>query len=66
MNYHERSQKAIEEIEATCQKYKVLVTGCGCCGSPYMLDADEDSSTYQTSSIDDLHFGGHPQHQGES
>lgn len=66
MNYQERSQKAIEEIEAICQKYKVNIAGCGCCGSPWMSDADESSPTYLTSDIVNLDLGTHPQHQGES
>lgn len=31
----------LKEYEQLCQKYKMGLAGCGCCGSPYLVK-DED------------------------
>jgi hypothetical protein len=32
----------IIELEALSRKYKVLVGGCGCCGSPYLTKISDE------------------------
>lgn len=38
--YVEREQQFIKELTALTKKHKVSIGGCGCCGSPYLDDAD--------------------------
>lgn len=43
MDFDERFEKAKEEIEAVCKKYKIYLMGCGCCGSPWVGDTEAGS-----------------------
>lgn len=38
MNYEEREQEFLKELTNLSHKYKILIGGCGCCGSPYLAD----------------------------
>lgn len=31
----------LTELEALYKKYGVIITGCGCCGSPFLYSKDE-------------------------
>ena len=37
----DRLEKFLEELAELSNKYKFKIAGCGCCGSPYLID-DED------------------------
>lgn len=34
----EETKEFLEEYEKLCQKYKRGLAGCGCCGSPQLVD----------------------------
>ena len=34
--------KFLKEYQELCQKYKMGLRGCGCCGSPYLWNSDRD------------------------
>lgn len=36
-----KEQLFLKEYEKLCQKYKIGLKGCGCCGSPYLNDINE-------------------------
>lgn len=33
--------KFLEELSALTKKYGIEIGGCGCCGSPYLVDLNE-------------------------
>ena len=33
--------KFLSELTELSKKYKVVVSGCGCCGSPYLVDIEQ-------------------------
>lgn len=35
-----RDEAFIEELTALSKKYRVIIGGCGCCDSPYLVDFD--------------------------
>lgn len=32
------------DYEALCKKHRIIIVGCGCCGSPWLLDVDAASA----------------------
>lgn len=46
----EDTLKFLKEYQELCQKYKMGLRGCGCCGSPYLWNAD------RTIDIDDVNY----------
>lgn len=34
----ERTEGFIKELNALTEKYQIAIGGCGCCGSPYLID----------------------------
>ena len=36
----EEIKKFLEEYEKLCKKYEMGLVGCGCCGSPILVDKD--------------------------
>lgn len=40
----ERLDKFYDELTALTNKYNIKIEGCGCCGSPYLVDIE----TFQT------------------
>lgn len=36
--YNEREQEFLKELTDLSHKYKILISGCGCCGSPALED----------------------------
>ena len=34
--------KFLKEYQELCQKYKMGLRGCGCCGSPYLWNGDRE------------------------
>lgn len=36
----EDTLKFLKEYQELCQKYKMGLRGCGCCGSPYLCNYD--------------------------
>jgi Fe-S oxidoreductase len=37
----ENEVKFLEEYKVLCLKYGIIVSGCGCCGSPFLSNANE-------------------------
>jgi hypothetical protein len=35
-NMEDTSQKFLDELTELCNRYGVMITGCGCCGSPFL------------------------------
>ena len=35
-------QAFCKEIDEVCVKYGYIIDGCGCCGSPYVVDVNSD------------------------
>ena len=57
-------EKFLKEYEKICQKYEMGLSGCGCCGSPY-LDARSESigcseieEVCYSSKTNDIRIGG--------
>lgn len=50
-------QKAafLTELTELSRKYKIIVSGCGCCGSPYLMKADTQGQ-YIADDDDDLRW----------
>ena len=50
-------QKAafLAELTELSRKYKIIVSGCGCCGSPYLMKADTQGQ-YIADDDDDLQW----------
>lgn len=48
MTYEEREREFMRELSALTKKHGVVVSGCGCCGSPALEDlvADEADAGY--------------------
>lgn len=43
MKYEEREKEFLKELTDLTLKYKICISGCGCCGSPALDDiSDED------------------------
>jgi hypothetical protein len=46
----QNEESFIKELEQLSRKYKIVVSGCGCCGSPYLyplkLEASHDDAGY--------------------
>lgn len=38
-----RLDKFLEELSALTKKYGIEIGGCGCCGSPYLVDHHVDT-----------------------
>ena len=38
----EKTKEFLKEYELLCQKYKIGLNGCGCCGSPWLSVLDEN------------------------
>ena len=36
-----RMEAFLEELKNLTEKYKIGIGGCGCCGSPYLIDFEE-------------------------
>jgi len=34
-------EKFLKEYEILCKKYKIIIDGCGCCGSPFIYSEKE-------------------------
>ena len=42
----ENEENFIKELTALSKKYKVIIGGCGCCGSPYVSACDIDKDKF--------------------
>lgn len=42
----EKVQSFLFELEQLTIKYGIAILGCGCCGSPYLIDVDYGDDTY--------------------
>lgn len=40
----ERLQPFLEELTALTTKHRISIGGCGCCGSPFLLDLEDDQT----------------------
>lgn len=38
-----RLDKFLKELAKLTQKYEIEIGGCGCCGSPYLIDQNNDN-----------------------
>lgn len=51
----EEVKKFLEEYEKLCQKYEMGLVGCGCCGSPSLVDKNGftiyDDVNYENNSV---------------
>lgn len=36
-----RLNRFLEELSVLTKKYGIKISGCGCCGSPYLVDLNE-------------------------
>lgn len=36
----------LDELTYLTEKYNVIIEGCGCCGSPYLIDKNENDIGY--------------------
>jgi len=53
----ERVEAFIEELEIISRKYKIIVDGCVCCGSPYLTDLikrTDEEAEFEYESYKDL------------
>jgi len=41
MTYEEREQLFLEELTKLTHKYRITISGCGCCGSPSLDDVED-------------------------
>ncbi len=37
----EQIEAFLKDYEATCRRHGIIVGGCGCCKSPYLLEGDD-------------------------
>lgn len=42
----ENLKEFLEELTQLSKKYKIFVSGCGCCGSPYLVRTTEFVGRY--------------------
>lgn len=40
MSYTDKERAFLIELTALSRKHNIVVSGCGCCGSPYLVEAD--------------------------
>ncbi len=33
------------EYEALCRKHNLVISGCGCCGSPFLIELEHEKNT---------------------
>ena len=59
----EEVKKFLEEYEKLCKKYEMGLVGCGCCGSPMLVDKNGitiilDNVNYEDNriNIDNIHW----------
>lgn len=46
-----KEKEFLKEYELLCQKYKMGLCGCGCCGSPYLNEIDDINYDYELNKI---------------
>ncbi len=42
-NYKEREKEFLKELTDLTLKYKICISGCGCCGSPALDDISDEN-----------------------
>ena len=44
----------LQEYENLCRTFKIIITGCGCCGSPFTYSKQEMENGIITETFDEL------------
>ena len=50
MTKEEMEHNFLQELTAISRKYRLAVDGCGCCGSPFLVELPEDCLEEYTAS----------------
>lgn len=53
----EKQKRFLEELSVLTNRYKIGIAGCGCCGSPFLYDAnDANGGRYEVEGTERLGF----------
>lgn len=55
----EEQEAFLAELTELSRKYGIVIGGCGCCGSPYLMHIPDEAKTkkYYSAHNDDLGWG---------
>lgn len=49
---NDKKKKFLEEYEKIATKYELIITGCGCCNSPFVANARDENLMWECQLMD--------------